>query len=67
MIPSNARSVPAEISQKRNTIDCGAPGPMPQQEAGDSHGREMYPQKFVRLVGCHDPNAGTHEVAYRLN
>lgn len=68
MIPSNVGSVPAEFSQKRNMIvDCGAPGPMPQQDAGDSHCHEMYPKKFVQLVGCHDPKAGKHEVAHRLH
>jgi hypothetical protein len=67
MIPSNMGSMPAGSPQKRDIIDCGDPGPMPQQEAGDSHGREMYPQKFVRLVGYHDPNAGKHEIAHRLN
>jgi hypothetical protein len=67
MIPSNVGPVPAELLRKRNIIDCGAPGPMPQQAAGDSHGREMYPQKFVRLVGYHDPDAGKREDAYRLN
>lgn len=30
--------------------------PMTQQNSG-AHGYEMYPQKFVRLVGCHDPYA----------
>lgn len=27
--------------------------PMAHQNSG-SHGYEMYPQQFVRLVGCHD-------------
>ncbi|AHY54797.1 hypothetical protein BJS_02189 [Bradyrhizobium japonicum SEMIA 5079] len=27
--------------------------PMTNQNSG-SHGYEMYPQQFVRLVGCHD-------------
>jgi hypothetical protein len=67
MIPSNEGSVPAELSQKTDMIDCGAPGPMPLQEVGYSHGHEMYLQKFVRLVGCHDPHAGRHDSAYRLN
>lgn len=67
MIPSTERSMPAEFPQKGDIIDRDAPGPMPLQEAGDSHGHEMYLQKFVRLVGCHDPNAGKHQVAYRLN
>jgi hypothetical protein len=30
--------------------------PMTQQNSG-AHGYEMYPQQFVRLVGCHDPRA----------
>ena len=28
--------------------------PMSHQNSG-SHGYEMYPQQFVRLIGCHDP------------
>jgi hypothetical protein len=52
----------AESSQKRDlTTDCGAYGPMSQQDASDSHGYEMHPQKFVQLVGCHDSNAGKHD------
>ncbi|HEX9215317.1 MAG TPA: hypothetical protein VF901_32790 [Bradyrhizobium sp.] len=27
--------------------------PMSHQNSGD-HGHEMYPQQFVRLVGCHN-------------
>ena len=27
--------------------------PMANQNSG-SHGYEMYPQQFVRLIGCHD-------------
>lgn len=27
--------------------------PMSHQNSG-SHGHEMYPQQFVRLIGCHD-------------
>jgi hypothetical protein len=30
--------------------------PMAHQNSGD-HGHEMYPQQFVRLVGCHDAPA----------
>ncbi|WP_439371349.1 hypothetical protein ACRQ5Q_04450 [Bradyrhizobium sp. PMVTL-01] len=32
--------------------------PMSHQNSGD-HGYEMYPQQFVRLVGCHDVPAST--------
>jgi hypothetical protein len=31
--------------------------PMPQQDGVGSHGYDMHPQKFVRLVGCHEPEA----------
>lgn len=32
--------------------------PMSHQNSGD-HGHEMYPQQFVRLIGCHDaPSPG---------
>ncbi|MCK1711942.1 MULTISPECIES: hypothetical protein [unclassified Bradyrhizobium] len=30
--------------------------PMTHQNSGD-HGHEMYPQQFVRLVGCHAVSA----------
>lgn len=50
----------AELPQKRDLIDeSGAQRPMSQQDAFDCHGHEMHPQKFVRLVGCHD--VGRHE------
>jgi hypothetical protein len=29
---------------------------MSHQNSGD-HGHEMYPQQFVRLVGCHEVHA----------
>jgi hypothetical protein len=66
MVASSMGSVPAEFPQKRDVIaDCGAQGPMSQQNAAGSHGYEMHPQKLVQLVGCHDPNAEKHEVAHR--
>jgi len=59
---------PAELSQNRlETADSGAQGPMSQQDAAGSHGHEMHPQKFVRLVGCHDLNAGKHEARWQLH
>jgi hypothetical protein len=58
MIPSSMRSMSAESARQRKDViaDGGAPGPMPQQVAGDCHGHEMHPQKLVQLVGCHEPN-----------
>jgi len=68
MIASRMGAVPAELTHERvPTADCGAQGPMPQQDAAGCHGHEMHPQKFVRLVGCHDLNAGKHEAAYQLH
>ncbi|QQO24281.1 hypothetical protein JJB98_32605 [Bradyrhizobium diazoefficiens] len=32
--------------------------PMTHQNSG-SHGHEMYPQQFVRLIGCHDTSLET--------
>jgi hypothetical protein len=66
MISSRAGAAPAEFPQKREVLaDKGDHGPMLQQDAVGSHGHEMYPQEFVRLVGWHGP--GKHEVAYRLH
>jgi hypothetical protein len=66
MVASNMGSVPAQSPQQRGaTADRGDHGPMPQQDAGDSHGHEMHPQRLVQLVGCHDANAEKHEPAHR--
>jgi hypothetical protein len=68
MTASNMGAVPAGLPQKRvETADCGAQGPMSQQDAAGSHGHEMHLQKFVRLVGCHDLNAGKHEAGWQLH
>lgn len=49
MAASNQR--PKEPSAaKSDHVHCP---PMTHQNSG-SHGHEMYPQQFVRLVGCHD-------------
>jgi hypothetical protein len=66
MIASNMGRVPVSPKQKQMIDDCRGQGPMPQQDAG-SHGHEMHPQKFVRLVGCHESNAGKQEVAHRAH
>ncbi len=68
MMTSNLSRVPAELQQKKNPIAEGAAqGPMPLQDAADSHGHDMHPQKFVRLVGCHESNAAGHQASYRLH
>jgi hypothetical protein len=68
MTASKMGSVAAEFPQKPDgAADTGARGPMSQQDAAGSHGHEMHLQKFVRLVGCHDLNAGKHEAAAHLH
>ena len=59
---------PFEFPHKTDVItDCGGQGPMSLQDAGDCHGHEMHPQKFVRLVGCHESNPGSHQDVHRLH
>ncbi|MCP3463712.1 MULTISPECIES: hypothetical protein [unclassified Bradyrhizobium] len=54
MTASNLPRVSAQSSQARESVsNCK---PMSHQNSGD-HGYEMYPQQFVRLVGCHDVHA----------
>ena len=54
MSASNLPRASAQSSQARDSIaNCR---PMSHQNSGD-HGYEMYPQQFVRLVGCHDVHA----------
>lgn len=40
-------------------VQCGVQGlgqgPMSQQSAFGAHGYDIHPQKFVQLVGCHQP------------
>jgi hypothetical protein len=68
MITSNLNRASAELQQKKDPIaDGGAQGPMSQQDAADGHGHDMHPQKFVRLVGCHEANAASHQTSCRLH
>ena len=68
MSASGLRSALAEFSQTRDVIEqMDVQGPMPQQDMDYYHGHEMHPQKFVRLVGCHEVNPAGHEGAYRLH
>ena len=68
MITSNLSRVPSEVHQQKDpSADGCAQGPMSQQDAADCHGHDMHPQKFVRLVGCHEANAAGHQASYRLH
>jgi len=61
MITSNLSRAPAELAQRKDpSADGSVQGPMSQQDAADRHGHDMHPQKFVRLVGCHESNAASH-------
>jgi len=65
-----AGTKPAEFPGERAAAaDGGIPGqvpgpaqgPMSQQSAFGSHGYDIHPQKFVRLVGCHQSNATKYD------
>lgn len=63
MATSHVSLVATEFPQKKDvTVEYVDQGPMSQQDAADSHGHEMHPQKFVRLIGCHQSNAATHRL-----
>jgi hypothetical protein len=52
--------------QGPNAQGPNAQGPMSQQAAFSAHGYDIYPQTFVRLVGCHQSNATKYEAARPL-
>lgn len=49
-IAGQGRASAEPSSPKVDDVRCP---PMSHQNSG-SHGHEMYPQQFVRLIGCHD-------------
>ncbi|MBC9980354.1 hypothetical protein [Bradyrhizobium campsiandrae] len=49
-VASHGRTAAEPSPAKLNDVRCL---PMSHQNSG-SHGHEMYPQQFVRLIGCHD-------------
>jgi hypothetical protein len=62
----NPGPLPESPQHEDIAVGTGAQRPMSQQDAADAHGHEMHLQKFVRLVGCHEENAGKHDAAHRL-
>jgi len=52
-MPNMTASLQGPTEQSRARLDDVHCPPMTHQNSG-SHGHEMYPQQFVRLVGCHD-------------
>ena len=61
MTTLDAASKAAELPASRDDA-TGVRGPMPQQAASGSHGYAIYPQKFVRLVGCRQSSATQGDV-----
>lgn len=55
MATSNMTASSQALTEPSKSDDVRCP-PMSHQNSGD-HGHEMYPQQFVRLVGCHDAPA----------
>jgi hypothetical protein len=57
-IGTNADRRPAMGERRTQTKAGGSAvcGAMTEQHGHDDRGSESVPQKFVRLVGCHDPN-----------
>jgi hypothetical protein len=67
MTTLNEGATPAELTDQRDAAADGdvqgrniqgpsVQGPMSQQAAFGSQGYDIYPQTFVRLVGCHQSN-----------
>ena len=52
-IPNMTASNQGRTEQSCAKLDDVHCPPMTHQNSG-GHGHEMYPQQFVRLVGCHD-------------
>ena len=52
-VPNMTASNQGRMEQSRAKPDDVHSPPMTHQNSG-GHGYEMYPQQFVRLVGCHD-------------
>jgi hypothetical protein len=52
-MPNMTASNPGRTEPSRAKPNEAHCPPMTHQNSG-SHGHEMYPQQFVRLVGCHN-------------
>jgi hypothetical protein len=67
MTTLNKGSKPTDPTDQRDTAADGyVQGPMSQQAAFDSHGYDIHPQTFVRLVGCHQSSAAKPDAARPL-
>jgi hypothetical protein len=61
----SAAAAPVESSKRKPAV--GNCGPMTQQGTMGADGREMYPQGFLRLIGCHESNRQKEDAARRLH
>lgn len=61
------RGEPAPAEPSDNNTSGTNSGPMAQQGAMGAHGHEMYPQAFVRLIGCHEAKNPGRDAAHRLH
>ena len=63
MTTLNMGSKPAAFPAKQAAADRAVRGPMPQQAASGAQGYDIYPQTFVRLVGCQRSDAAKYRTA----
>ncbi|MGA7804459.1 hypothetical protein [Bradyrhizobium sp.] len=54
----------SDLSAFRRNAPVPAQGPMSQQASFGSHGYDMHPQTFVRLVGYQTSEAAEHQAAF---
>jgi hypothetical protein len=67
MTTLNKGSKPSDLTDQRDIAAGGnVRGPMSQQAAFGGRGYDIHPQTFVRLVGCHQPNAAKSEAVRPL-
>lgn len=61
---SPASQAPTGLLRDKPRPNCG---PMTQQGTMGAHGHEMHPQRFLRLIGCHESSRQKEEAAMRLH
>jgi hypothetical protein len=62
--PAKKSLKPAKFPNAQGAATKGnVQGPMAQQVPVGSHGYDIHPQTFVRLVGCHQTDAVNYDAA----
>jgi hypothetical protein len=64
MTTLSGNAKPAESSVRAAATIGNVQGPMSQQVAVASHGYDIHPQTFVRLVGCHQSHTANYDAAW---